>query len=255
MAAAPTHGTDVIVGDEEELAEVRWVSLAEADELMARHVRAGARVPGPRATRSREKISGDHDRKEELQDGRVVWRARGVSVGKDPRTGKRRQRTISGPTKKAVQAELNKLGVAVDAGTYKAPFHGLVPEVIASYLAWGADGWEANTRRQLRERAGPGRRVVRAPPGAGRHPRGRRALQGPPAHGRAQARRHAGHRAVRPQRQPVARPAAGRLRPGRAGRQGGRQPVPVGQARQGREVRPRDVDRRAGAAVPRRGGR
>jgi 8-oxo-dGTP pyrophosphatase MutT (NUDIX family) len=35
MAAAPTHGTDVFVGDEEELAEVRWASLAEADELMS----------------------------------------------------------------------------------------------------------------------------------------------------------------------------------------------------------------------------
>jgi 8-oxo-dGTP diphosphatase len=34
LAARPTHGTDVIVGDEEELAEVRWVSLAEAEELM-----------------------------------------------------------------------------------------------------------------------------------------------------------------------------------------------------------------------------
>ena len=84
--------------------------------------------------------------KEILADGRVVWRARGVSVGKDPRTGKRRQRTISGPTKKAVQAELNKLGVAVDQGTYRAPFHGLVPEIIASYLASGAIGSEANTR-------------------------------------------------------------------------------------------------------------
>ena len=34
VAAAPTHGTDVFVGDEDELAEVRWVSLAEADELL-----------------------------------------------------------------------------------------------------------------------------------------------------------------------------------------------------------------------------
>jgi 8-oxo-dGTP pyrophosphatase MutT (NUDIX family) len=33
-AAEPTAGTDAIVGDEEELAEVRWVSLAEADLLM-----------------------------------------------------------------------------------------------------------------------------------------------------------------------------------------------------------------------------
>ena len=34
MAAPPTRGTDVFVGDEDELAEVRWVTLAEADELM-----------------------------------------------------------------------------------------------------------------------------------------------------------------------------------------------------------------------------
>jgi len=34
IAATPTHGTDVFVNDEEELAEVRWVSLAEADELL-----------------------------------------------------------------------------------------------------------------------------------------------------------------------------------------------------------------------------
>ena len=34
MAAEPTHGTKVFVGDEDELAEVRWVSLAEADELL-----------------------------------------------------------------------------------------------------------------------------------------------------------------------------------------------------------------------------
>ena len=31
---APRAGTDVIVGDEEELEAVRWVSLAEADELL-----------------------------------------------------------------------------------------------------------------------------------------------------------------------------------------------------------------------------
>jgi 8-oxo-dGTP pyrophosphatase MutT (NUDIX family) len=34
LAAHPTHGTDVFVGDEAELAEVRWVGLAEADELL-----------------------------------------------------------------------------------------------------------------------------------------------------------------------------------------------------------------------------
>jgi len=34
LAARPTHGTEAVVGDEEELAEVRWVDLAHADELM-----------------------------------------------------------------------------------------------------------------------------------------------------------------------------------------------------------------------------
>lgn len=34
MAARPTRGTDVFVGDDQELAEVRWVDFAQADELM-----------------------------------------------------------------------------------------------------------------------------------------------------------------------------------------------------------------------------
>lgn len=34
IAAAPVRGTDVYVGDEEELSEVRWVTFAELDELM-----------------------------------------------------------------------------------------------------------------------------------------------------------------------------------------------------------------------------
>jgi len=55
-----------------------------------------------------------------LKDGTVRWRARGVSVGKDPRTGKRARRTITKPAKKAVEAELNKLGVAVSDGTCRA---------------------------------------------------------------------------------------------------------------------------------------
>jgi 8-oxo-dGTP pyrophosphatase MutT (NUDIX family) len=34
IAARTTHGTDIFVGDRDELAEVRWVSLGEADQLM-----------------------------------------------------------------------------------------------------------------------------------------------------------------------------------------------------------------------------
>lgn len=37
VAARPTHGTKIVVGDEAELAEVRWASLAVADELMAEY--------------------------------------------------------------------------------------------------------------------------------------------------------------------------------------------------------------------------
>ena len=33
-AARPTHGTEIHLGDKGELLEVRWVSLAEADELL-----------------------------------------------------------------------------------------------------------------------------------------------------------------------------------------------------------------------------
>ena len=34
MAARPTHGTDIFVGDQDELGEVHWFTLAEAEELM-----------------------------------------------------------------------------------------------------------------------------------------------------------------------------------------------------------------------------
>jgi 8-oxo-dGTP pyrophosphatase MutT (NUDIX family) len=34
MAAKPTHGTDIFVGDRDELAEVRWVTLVQAEQLM-----------------------------------------------------------------------------------------------------------------------------------------------------------------------------------------------------------------------------
>lgn len=34
LACQPTEGTNIYVGDPDELAEVRWASLAEADELL-----------------------------------------------------------------------------------------------------------------------------------------------------------------------------------------------------------------------------
>jgi len=85
-------------------------------------------------------------RKEVLKDGTVVWRARGVSVGKNPATGKRVQRTITCPTRRELDAELARIGVELARGTYRRPWDGLVPEVIDNYLANGADDWEENTR-------------------------------------------------------------------------------------------------------------
>ncbi len=34
LACTPTEGTDVFVGDEDELAEVRWIPLAEVDDFL-----------------------------------------------------------------------------------------------------------------------------------------------------------------------------------------------------------------------------
>ena len=62
----------------------------------------------------------------------------------------RAQRTITRRTKKDVEAELARLDVATSNGTYRAPWHGLVPELIDSYLASGAVEWEANTRLSYR---------------------------------------------------------------------------------------------------------
>lgn len=74
------------------------------------------------------------------------YRAWGVSTGKDPVTGKRTQRTITGCTKGAVEAEIRRIGVQVDEGTYSTPWNGTVPELIDSYLAWKAGSWELNTQ-------------------------------------------------------------------------------------------------------------
>jgi 8-oxo-dGTP diphosphatase len=55
MAAEPTRGTEIFVGDEAELAEVRWVGLAEADELM------GGQMFGPvREYLARAEYHDDH---------------------------------------------------------------------------------------------------------------------------------------------------------------------------------------------------
>jgi 8-oxo-dGTP diphosphatase len=53
IAAAPEGGTDVFVGDTEELAEVRWVTPAEADKLTGNTIYEPVRVHLRRKTRRR----------------------------------------------------------------------------------------------------------------------------------------------------------------------------------------------------------
>ena len=181
-------------------------------------------------------------RKETLKDGRVVWRARGVSVGKDPVTGKRAQRTITRKTKHELEAELHRIGHAVDKGTYIKPWDGLVPELIDSYLHNGADQWEANTRLSYANALQPAREWFAHRRARSVVARGRRGLQAPPADQRPAPRREAGHGPVAALGQPGARPAPGRVRPRRAGREGCPQPGPVRQARQARRAGPCHVE-------------
>src|SRR5271165_2673489 len=83
--------------------------------------------------------------KETLKDGSIRWRARGVSTGKDPLTGKRTQRTVSGKTKGEVEREVRRIGTAVDRNTYVKPWNGSVSDVLDSYLRAATRGKEANT--------------------------------------------------------------------------------------------------------------
>jgi integrase len=84
--------------------------------------------------------------KETLKDGTVRWRARGVSTGTDPVTGRRTQRTITGKTKKEVESAVRRIGVAVDNGTYARPWDGTVADVLDDYLKTAGFERAANTR-------------------------------------------------------------------------------------------------------------
>jgi len=85
--------------------------------------------------------------KETLKDGSVRWRARGVSTGTDPLTGKRTQRTITGRTRKEVAAEVARITGKVADRTYVRPRDDTVSDVLDAYLASRKiTKREANTR-------------------------------------------------------------------------------------------------------------
>jgi integrase len=83
--------------------------------------------------------------KELLKDGSVRWRARGVTVSRDPATGKRRQVTITGKTKREVERDVSRITGQVADGTYTPRWDGTVVEVVDGYLRSAAFEREANT--------------------------------------------------------------------------------------------------------------
>lgn len=141
-----------------------------------------------------------------------VYVARGVSVGKDPVTGKRMQRTLTGDREKDVKDQLHKLGYQVSRGTYRKPWDGLVPELLDSYEKFASFEKAANTLSVLPDGTEAGARVLRPLPGQGGDPAGRRELQGFSAQLRPEARREAGHRAVAAQRRHGVAAAERRIR-------------------------------------------
>jgi integrase len=92
--------------------------------------------------------------KEILQDGTVRWRARGVSAGKWP-NGRRRQVTITGRTKKEVQAEVARITGALAAGTYVHKWDGTVADLCADYVKSAAFERSANTQVSYRNSLKP----------------------------------------------------------------------------------------------------
>ena len=82
--------------------------------------------------------------KETLKDGGTVYRAYSVPAGKWP-NGRRRQRTISGRTKKEVEAEVARITGARASGTYVHPWNGDVSEMIDAYLKSATFERAANT--------------------------------------------------------------------------------------------------------------
>jgi len=63
------------------------------------------------------------------------------------------QRTITGKTKREVEAKVRRIGHEVDKGTYVKPWDGTVDELCDAYLRAATRGLEANTRLSYDNRA------------------------------------------------------------------------------------------------------
>ena len=96
-------------------------------------------------------------RKEVLAGGKVRYRAYGVSTGKDPVTGKRRQRTITGRTRGEVVAELARVTGRVADGTYTPRWDGTLNDVVDAYEKSALFEKAANTAVSYRNALLPAR--------------------------------------------------------------------------------------------------
>ena len=96
-------------------------------------------------------------RKEVLAGGKVRYRAYGVSTGKDPVTGKRRQRTITGRTRGEVVAELARITGRVADGTYTPRWDGTLNDVVDAYEKSALFEKAANTAVSYRNALLPAR--------------------------------------------------------------------------------------------------
>ena len=76
--------------------------------------------------------------------GEIRWRARGVTTGRHP-NGKRRQATITGRTRREVEAELKRIGYQVGRGEYVPRSNETVDEILDSWLRAATRGNEAST--------------------------------------------------------------------------------------------------------------
>jgi integrase len=90
-------------------------------------------------------MSGPAIRKIEHKDGSVVYRAM-AEGGRDPVTGKRKQVTITRPTRREVQAELDRIGHGRNTGAYVAPSRVTVNDLLDAYVATAAFEREEATK-------------------------------------------------------------------------------------------------------------
>lgn len=106
-------------------------------------------------------MAKDPIRRIELKDGSVRYRFV-VDIGRDPKTGKRRQKTMTFDKKGEARREYDRIRHQTATGTYVKPSKATVNEILDSFLKGATRGKRANTARNyadafrcVREQLGP----------------------------------------------------------------------------------------------------